>query len=115
VGFVVSGSKPSVGLDLAGAVAVAAFECGAKVGGEAVTLEGSVIAPLTPIDKMSSSFALKYKALGGYQAPEAFESGVKDTLTMSVLMGLERSSEQTGLTAAATLASEEPVEVKAKV
>jgi hypothetical protein len=97
---------PSVGVDLkpASGSTVAAFECG----GKAVTVGGSVIVPVTPVDKMATSF--KFKALqgGGKQSPEAFEVGPKDTLTFN-----EGGEEQAGLTASQTNTNEELLEIKA--
>ncbi len=114
VAFIAGGSKPSVGVDLKHEPSLASFTCSGTSGDELVTLEGSVIAPITPLDQPTSTFTLKYKAPGGRQVPEAFEEGLKDTLLTQVLAGLERTGEETGLTATATLATEEPLELKAK-
>jgi len=105
----------SVGLDIKHETDLAAFECGTGTGKELVTLEGSVIAPITIIDKMAAGSTLRYKAVAGRQAPEQFESGLKDTLSTSVVSGLEKTIEQAGLTMTETITSEEPLEIKAKV
>jgi hypothetical protein len=112
-GFITSGRKISVGLDLKHEPALATFECttAALPGKELVKLEGSVIGPIKKIDSMVSSFTVTYKATAGKQLPEAFEDGAKDTLVSAVVAG---SSEQTGLTATLTLTNEERVEIKAK-
>ncbi len=101
-------TTPVVGIDLkpsAGGT-VMAFECG----GSSASVTGSLIVPVTPLDKMTS--ALKLKALGGpgTQSPEAFEVGPKDTLTYTKSGG---AAEAAGLTSSVSLLGEEPVEVKA--
>jgi hypothetical protein len=97
---------PSVGIDLkpASGSTIATFECG----GKAVTVGGSVIVPVTALDKMSTSFKLKAIGTGGKQSPEAFEVGPKDTPTFN-----EGGEEAAGLTAAFTNTNEEPYEIKA--
>jgi alpha-tubulin suppressor-like RCC1 family protein len=106
----------SVGLDLKGESSLATAECGSTVGAkQLVALEGSVIAPISPIDKMSSESTLKYKALAGTQIPESFQSGGKDTLSTTFISGLEKTTEQTGLSATGSIKNEEPLEIKAKV
>jgi hypothetical protein len=101
-------AKPIVGLDLKPAAAgapLATFECG----GTPASLGGSVIAPVTVIDKMATSFKMKATALAGKQLPEAFEGGPKDTLTLARAGG---SGVQAGLTTTQTIESEEPLEIK---
>jgi len=100
------GEKPEVGLDLEASSSgnLASFECG----GSATSVSGSVIAPITTIDKMSSSFKVTAKQSGGKQAVEAFEESPTDTL--SFLPGAEAG----GLGATLTNSNEEPLEVKAE-
>jgi len=95
--------KPVVGLDIApkSGTQLAAFQCGTS----AESLTGSVIAPITAVNKMASSFTLKPKAAAGKQAPEAFEVGPNDTLSLG--------GEQAGLSTTATQVGEEAIEVKA--
>jgi hypothetical protein len=116
LGFIVGGAKPSVGVDLKHEPSLASFECASSgLGGkELLTLEGSVIGPVKRIDKMASSFTISFKAVSGLQQPERFEGGLKDTLVTNVVAGTEKTSEQTGLTATATISNEEPLEIKAK-
>jgi hypothetical protein len=94
---------PSVGVDLkpASGTTIAAFECG----GKAVTVGGSVILPVTALDKMTAAFKLKGFGMGGKQSPEAFEVGPKDTPTYN--------AEGAGITATFTNTNEEPLEIKA--
>jgi hypothetical protein len=115
LGFIRSGSKPIVGLDLAREGALATFECASSAPGgkEVVTLEGSAIGTVKPIDLMASQFTDAHTQKGGRQSPEQLEGGLKDTLVSSVLAGIERSSEQTGLAATLTVTGEEPLEIKA--
>ena len=79
-----------------------------------MTLEGSAIGVVKPIDRMSSQFTDTYTQKAGRQSAEQFEGGPKDTLVSSIVAGLERSSEQTGLAATLTVTGEEPLEIKAK-
>ena len=95
--------KPIVGVDIAPAsgTQLAAFECGSS----AESLTGSVIAPITAVDKMTTVLSVKAKASAGKQLPEAFEVGPKDTLSLG--------GEQDGLTTTTTQTGEEAIEIKA--
>jgi hypothetical protein len=95
--------KPIVGLDFkpASGTQLAAFDCG----GSPQSLSGGVIASVSPVSKMASAFNLKLKALGGKQAPEAFEVGPKDTLSLG--------GEQAGVTTTIQQTNEEKLEIKA--
>lgn len=73
------------------------------------TLTGSVIAPVTAVDKMSATFALKFKAAKGKQKPTSFEAGLTDTLTFAS----SSREEQAGLTSTITVANAEALEIKA--
>jgi hypothetical protein len=99
----------SVGWDLAHEPALISAECGGVK--EGLEVSGSVIAPISTIDKMTSSYALKYTAPAGQQLPEAFEEGPKDTLTASIGGG---PSQQAGLTAAEKITNREKLEIKAE-
>jgi hypothetical protein len=115
IGFIKGTSMRSVGLDLKHAPVILTFECG-KVPETVVlgTLEGSVIAPITPIDKMAEEFKLPYKEKLGKQIPEQFEGGAKDTLTATFVTGLETTTQQAGLKTKVESVTEEPIEIKAK-
>ena len=106
LGFIVKAAKPTVGWTLTSTgPSIAAITCGAVQ--SAIT--GSVIAPVSAVDKMRSSFALKYKASKGKQKPEALEKGAIETLVWN-----EGSSHlQLGLSATETITTEEALEVKA--
>lgn len=67
-----------------------------------------------PIDLMSTQFTDACTQKAGHQKPEQFEGGLKDTLVSSIVAGLEKSSEQTGLAATLTVTNEEPLEIKAR-
>jgi len=112
-GFISSGKKLSVGLDLEHEPALASFECAtaALPGKELINLEGSAIGPIKKLDAMVPSFTVTYKATAGRQVPEQFEGTPKDTLLTAIVGG---SSEQTGLTATLTLTNEERLEIKAR-
>ncbi len=99
----------SVGMDLGREPSVLTAECGTSR--EAVVVKGSVIAPITKIDKKSSAFMLAYAATMGKQLPEAFEGASHDTL--SAVLGTA-TAEQAGLTTKEKIANEEPLEIKAE-
>jgi hypothetical protein len=108
LGIVKAAKKPTVGWDLtpvSPAADFADFRCGAS----AVSLTGSVIAPVTAVDKMSASFALKLKAAKGKQNPTGLEGEPSDTLAF-VSSGRE---EQAGLTATIDVGNAEALEIKA--
>jgi hypothetical protein len=97
----------SVGLDLAHEPSLLTAECGS--GKLSVAVGGSVIAPITSLEKMVTASTLKYKAAKGVQAPEQFEEGPKDTLMTS--FGGEPAG-PSGLTATEKITNEEKLEVK---
>jgi hypothetical protein len=105
---------PTVGWDLK-ALSMT-FTC-AKLGEASVTtgtIEGSMIASLTPTNVMSAKMTLAYTAASGKQLPEMFEGAEADTLTMKLRNGLEETVEQSGLSATETITNEESLEVKAQ-
>lgn len=96
----------SVGVDLSNGSSLVQAECaGAK---EALVVNGSVIAPVSKANAMSTSFSLAYAASSGKQEPEAFEEEAKDTLTATLGSG----AEQAGLTTTQKFANEEKLEIK---
>jgi len=97
----------SVGVDLSQSPSLINAECGGI--SERLEVKGSVILPISTIDKMAKSFSLKGAASAGKQSPEEFEEGVKDTLTATLGAG----SEQAGLTTSDKLTNEVPYEIKA--
>ena len=98
----------AVGLDLGGGRSLLSAECGGQA--EALVLSGSAIGAVAKLDKMSSSFSVKYKASAGQQEIEAFEEAPKDTLTATLGFG----AEQAGLTGSQKLAGEEQLEIRAE-
>ncbi len=99
----------SLGWDLTREPALISAECGGVK--EGLGVSGSVIAPISTINKMTSSYTLKYSAPAGQQLPEAFEEGPNDTLTASIGGG---SRQQAGLTAAEKITNQEKLEIKAE-
>jgi hypothetical protein len=83
----------------------ASFECG----GTAVTITGSLIAPVTPINKMTASFKLAFSAPGGVQKPTTFQGGEEQVLTLHSV----NATEAVGLTMADSIANERLVELRA--
>ena len=97
----------SVGVDLSHSPSLFTAECGGI--SEHVEVKGSVIVPISKVDKMSSSFSAKAAASNGKQVPEEFEGGAQDTLTATLGAG----AEQAGLTTSDKLSNEEQLEIKA--
>jgi uncharacterized membrane protein len=87
------------------------FECGPNK--NQFVFGGGAIGRVTPIDKMSSTFAFKFAAVKGKQKPAKFEGGVNQAFV------LEETSppmppEEAGLTITYSNSNEEPLEIKAK-
>ncbi len=118
IGFIRGGEKPVVGLDLkpkAPSTVFATFQCGKlPETGPAGTIEGSVIAPIKPLNRAVEEFTITYKALSGKQAVESFEGGPSDTLTVKLISGIETKTEPIALRTTVVDANEEPTEIKAK-
>jgi hypothetical protein len=83
----------------------------ARCGSEGLAVSGSVIAPISTIDKMTGSYTLKYGEVAGRQAPEAFEEEAPDTLAASFAGG---PGEQAGLLTTDKVVNGEKLEVKAE-
>jgi len=81
--------------------------CGAVA--EAVTVTGSVIAPITNVDKMGTTLTFAPKQKLGVQAPESFEDEPKNILHARFGGGTE---EQAGLNASVKLTIGEKLEYK---
>jgi hypothetical protein len=104
-------SKDKIGLDLfptGREGLLAEFSCGSI----AVKLRGSVIGPITAIDKMAPTATLKFAGAKGKQKPEAFEGEPADVLESSFAGG---AFEQSRLTLSTVQTSEEAVEINAVV
>jgi hypothetical protein len=90
----------------AGGTSLAQITCGSQ----AISLKGSVIAPISALDKATTSFKVAYKGKKGVQTPEGFEGAPKGALRWSVAGGPE---EAVGLAASQVLQTEEAMEIKA--
>jgi hypothetical protein len=99
------GTKVKVGLDLTHEPSIVSATCGS----EAVTVTGSVIAPLSSIDKMVAANVVAPKQKAGVQLPESFEEEPKDVLSATFGSG----AEQAGLQTSFKLTTEEKLEIKA--
>jgi hypothetical protein len=100
-----------VGVDLSGQPSLLTAECGTQK--VPLSVSGSAIGRLTPIDKMSSSFVLQFSQAGGAQIPENFEDDTaKHTLSLTLGSG---SAEAAGLSTKAKLTNEERLEIKAEI
>jgi hypothetical protein len=105
------GPEVSVGVDFKDGPAIASAECGGPQP-TTVTISGSVIAPVTPIDTMATKSTVKAKAAGGVQSAAAFEGGPQDTLVASLQSGSTKTTEQAGLTTTIALIYGEKLEIK---
>lgn len=107
LGIIENAAKPTVGWVLEPALGdtVLSFECGLTAG----SVTNAVITPVSSADKMTTKLSLKLKASRGKQEPEAFEAGLKNTLSL-VTTSID---EQVGLTMSDSATSEEPLEIKA--
>jgi hypothetical protein len=113
-GFIKGGEKPVAGWDLKGVSSN--IVCGKPPETNILfdKLEGSVIAPVKPVNSMTLEFHLLYNAKAGKQIPEKFENEPKDVLTSKFTQGLTMSEEQTGLLGREKIENEEPLELKIK-
>lgn len=102
-----STSPPSVGwwIHPASGEGFLSFQCG----GTNASITGSVIAVMTPVNKMSGSFKLNFSGTGGAQKPESLEGGEKRFLTLETAL----ATEQVGLTMADSVANERLLEIRA--
>jgi hypothetical protein len=109
-----AGTKaPTVGSALhagGGQTVVGNFECGVGPGAVPIALEGSVIATVTPLDKMTRIVKLKLTGSKGKQKPGAFEGSAANPLLATIGEG---KAEAASLAVAITATSKEALEVKA--
>jgi hypothetical protein len=93
LGPITVSEKKAAAVDLkpkAPLTAFASFTCGESPGTISETLEGSVIARITPTNSMVSEFKAVYKLVApGVQQYQSFEGGEKDTLALQLVEGLE--------------------------
>jgi hypothetical protein len=110
LGFIEAGTEPTVGMALTPTALeqpyVAQFNCGEVP----VSITGGVIASYSPVNKMTASFTVSFKATKGLQTPEALEGGTPELLSMSIGGS---AAEQTGLKAADKATNQESLEIKA--
>jgi len=81
------------------------FQCG----GTNVSVTGSLIAGVTPVNKMVAAFKLNFSGNAGIQKPESFEGGEKRFLTLETV----NATEQVGLTMADSISNERSLEIRA--
>ncbi len=80
------------------------FQCG----GTSVSITGSVIATVTPLNKMVGAFKLNFSGSGGIQKPESFEGGKSQFLTLETV----NATEQVGLTMNDSISNERLLEIR---
>jgi hypothetical protein len=100
----------SVGLALTHQPTLFTAECGAAK--TQLSVSGSVIGKLTPIDKTVPAFAIAFAQAGGKQVPEQFEAGPKRILSATFGSG---SPEAAGLSSKAKITNQEALGIKAEV
>jgi hypothetical protein len=101
--------KKQVGVSLEGlgSPVFAEFNCGSSL---PVVIRGSVIAKVTPVSKMATTFTELFTETKGHQKPEKFEGEPKDTLECQVAGG---PFEQCGFVSKDVVKTEESVEIRA--
>jgi hypothetical protein len=105
----INASKKEVGIALSTTGTFTEFACGPAT----VTVTGSVIGAVTPVDKnlkAGKPFALKFKQSKGKQKPEKLEGEPTDVLMGSVAGS---TSEEAGLSVSDKLKSSEALEIRA--
>jgi hypothetical protein len=115
------GERPHVGWDIKPEVGstFATFNCGGEaplylIGGTNVTLEGSLISRILPLNKMTPRFHQKFLVRKAKQFPEKLEGMPKDTLTANFMTGVETKSETIVYAAKETVGNFEKMEIKGK-
>lgn len=102
-GFIKRPGNAGISLEPASGTTFIGFECG----GVPVIVRSSIIAPLTPRNKMTTTFEEKFKASGVKQNPTHFEFGAKDVLEASINSG---PFEEAGATTTDLIKSQESLE-----
>lgn len=103
-----TGTVALLGWDLKRGSTFASAVCGGSE--ETLNVTGSVIAPISAVDKMVSAYTLALKQKGGVQAPESFEEEPTDVLHASLGSS---NVEQAGLGGSLKVTNEEKLEFKA--
>ncbi|HTZ63370.1 MAG TPA: hypothetical protein VMB51_04645 [Solirubrobacteraceae bacterium] len=88
-----------------------AFTCGAAL---TVAVKGSILVPIKP-NKMSKTFALKFKAKHGFQTPEDYEEGGKKVEDVLLSDFSNKGYDQAGQNETVTVTNEEELELNAVV
>jgi hypothetical protein len=76
-GFIARPASVGVSLEPLTGTTFAEFECAGQKG----QITGSVIAPVTPVGTMTTTFTEEFTGSAGVQSPEAFEGEPQDTLS----------------------------------
>jgi hypothetical protein len=111
-------SPPKVGVDLlpASGTVFTLIECVGPLGSKVtVKVTGSVIGQITPVNTMTTSFALSFKCVAGKQVWTKDQGGATDVLTAEVksLLGTEIEEACEEEVTNDTLTTTEPGEIKA--
>jgi hypothetical protein len=115
LGFITFQGKKAIALDLkpSSGSTFATYACGTPPTIIAGTVEGSVLARMTPINGMVEEFKAVYKTVSaGTQQIQSFEGGAKDVLLTKLVEGLALpKEEQTALRMKYTQTNEEAFEL----
>lgn len=108
-------TKPKVGLlfEPESGVNFATFVCKTILGNENLTVKGTVICELTPVNTKGKSFVLTCKQTKGVQSPTSFEGGPKDTLMMEGSGPENFAFEQFGGESLSDITTERETQIKA--
>ncbi len=112
LGYIARGTAPAVGMALTPAAGEAPYVAQFHCGEVAIALTGAVIARYTPVNTMTTTFAVSFAETKGKQTPEAFEGGLPQVLSMTIG---ESAPAQTGFKAPDKVTNEEGLEIKASV
>jgi hypothetical protein len=104
LGFIKAPNQVGVDLSSSSGGPLVEFECA----GLQLWITGSMIAPVTPISKMTTTFKEKFMATHGVQSVQQFEGQEPDTLTIHSNMGFP---EPIGFTSTDTVTNEEALEI----
>ena len=97
--------KNAVALDLF-ALGHAAHLADASCGATSVSIDGSILAPITPVNAMAGAFKLIYRSTKGKQKPEHLQGEAGNVLELSLAAG---PFQQAGLSIQSTTSTEEAI------
>jgi alpha-tubulin suppressor-like RCC1 family protein len=113
----INAAAPSIGWEIMPkppASSLVTFYCGSAMGGNSLTLEGTVIGQVTPINSTRSTFGVLFTQRRGQQVPEFLDGDPRSVLMLSSTPPTrEGLSEQVGLSSRGLSVGGEPIEFRA--